>query len=70
MLEEVGLGYEVKRLRLEQMEQKQDWYLRINPNGRIPTIVDRDEGGFRRIRIRRHSHLPRREDGTTAAHGS
>jgi GST-like protein len=46
MLEELGLGYEVKRLRLDQMEQKQDWYLRINPNGRIPAIVDRDEGDF------------------------
>jgi GSH-dependent disulfide-bond oxidoreductase len=46
MLEELGLRYEVKRLRLDQMEQKQDWYLKINPNGRIPTIVDRDEGDF------------------------
>ncbi len=46
MLEELGLGYEVKRLRLDQKEQKQDWYLRINPNGRIPAIVDRDEGDF------------------------
>ena len=46
MLEELGLGYEVKRLRLDQMEQKQRWYLRINPNGRIPAIVDRDEGDF------------------------
>ena len=46
MLEELGLGYEVKRLRLDQMEQKQDWYLKVNPNGRIPAIVDRDEGDF------------------------
>ncbi|MCA1851705.1 MAG: glutathione S-transferase N-terminal domain-containing protein [Beggiatoa sp.] len=46
MLEELGLRYEVRRLRLDQMEQKQDWYLKINPNGRIPAIVDRDEGDF------------------------
>jgi GST-like protein len=46
LLEELGLGYEVKRLQLDKMEQKQDWYLRINPNGRIPAIVDRDEGDF------------------------
>jgi glutathione S-transferase len=44
MLEEVGLPYETKPIRLDQLEQKQDWFLRINPNGRIPAIVDRDEG--------------------------
>jgi glutathione S-transferase len=46
MLEEIGLPYRVKPIRLEMLEQKQDWYLKLNPNGRIPTIVDHDEGGF------------------------
>ena len=46
MLEEIGLPYTVKPIRLEMLEQKQDWYLKLNPNGRIPTIVDRDEGDF------------------------
>jgi GST-like protein len=46
MLEEIGLPYTVKPIRLEKLEQKQEWYLRLNPNGRIPTIVDHDEGGF------------------------
>jgi len=46
MLEEIGLPYTVKPIRLEMLEQKQEWYLKLNPNGRIPTIVDRDEGGF------------------------
>ncbi len=46
MLEEVGLPYTVKALRLDKLEQKQDAFLRINPNGRIPAIVDRDEGDF------------------------
>jgi glutathione S-transferase len=46
MLEEIGLRYTVKPIRLEQLEQKQEWYLKLNPNGRIPTIVDHDEGGF------------------------
>ena len=46
MLEEVGLPYEVKPIRLDREEQKQDWFLKINPNGRIPAIVDRDEGDF------------------------
>jgi glutathione S-transferase len=46
MLEEVGLPYTVKALRLDKLEQKQEAFLRINPNGRIPAIVDRDESDF------------------------
>ncbi len=46
MLEEIGLPYEVKPIALEQLEQKEDWFLRLNPNGRIPVIVDRDENDF------------------------
>jgi GST-like protein len=46
MLEEVGLPYEVRPIRLEENEQKEPWYVRLNPNGRIPTIVDRDNDGF------------------------
>jgi glutathione S-transferase len=46
MLEEIGLAYTVKPIRLEMLEQRQAWYLKLNPNGRIPTIVDHDEGGF------------------------
>ncbi len=46
LLEELGLPYEVKALRLDRLDQKQEDFLRINPNGRIPAIVDRDEGDF------------------------
>ncbi len=45
-LEEMGLPYEVHPIALSKNEQKQDWYLKINPNGRIPTIVDRDADNF------------------------
>jgi GST-like protein len=45
-LEELGLPYRVHALKLSQGEQKQDWYLELNPNGRIPTIVDRDHDDF------------------------
>ena len=45
-LEEIGLPYAVKPVRLDDMEQKQAWFLRLNPNGRIPVIVDRAAGGF------------------------
>lgn len=46
ILEETGLPYELHALKLGELQQKEDWYLKINPNGRIPTIVDRDAGDF------------------------
>jgi GST-like protein len=46
MLEEVGLSYQVRPIALGELEQKQDWFLKINPNGRIPAIVDHDAGDF------------------------
>jgi len=45
-LEELGLPYAVHPIDLGAGEQKQDWYLQINPNGRIPAIIDRGEDGF------------------------
>ncbi len=41
-LEELELPYEVRALDLGKAEQKEPWYLQINPNGRIPAIVDTD----------------------------
>jgi glutathione S-transferase len=46
LLEELGLPYHVKVVRLDKGEQKEPWYLELNPNGRIPTIVDRDADDF------------------------
>jgi len=46
MLEECALDYDVRPLELGNGEQKQDWYLQINPNGRIPAIVDHDNDDF------------------------
>ncbi len=46
MLEECALDYNVQALALGEREQKQDWYLQINPNGRIPAIVDHDNDDF------------------------
>jgi len=43
-LEELALPYETHVVNLGKNEQKQEWFLRINPNGRIPAIVDRDAG--------------------------
>ena len=45
-LEEMGLPYTVRALSLGKLEQKEEWFLRINPNGRIPAIIDHDNGDF------------------------
>jgi GST-like protein len=44
-LEELELPYEVKPLNLSANAQKEEWYLKINPNGRIPAIIDHDCDG-------------------------
>lgn len=45
-LEEMGLAYNCHTLSLSKMEPKEDWFLKINPNGRIPAIIDRDNDDF------------------------
>ena len=44
LLEELELPYTVHPIRLGQGEQKSESFLKINPNGRIPAIVDRANG--------------------------
>jgi len=38
-LEELGMPYNFQSIDFSGLEQKQDWYLKINPNGRIPAIM-------------------------------
>lgn len=45
-LEELELPYEVKVINLMAQEQKKPDYLKVNPNGRIPAIVDHDNDAF------------------------
>ena len=45
-LEELGMDYTVHELRLDRGDQHKEDYLRINPNGRVPAIVDRGNGDF------------------------
>ena len=39
-LEEMRLPYEVRVIDFAANEQKADWYVKLNPNGRIPTLTD------------------------------
>ena len=45
-LEEMGIPYKVKPINLMSGEQKQPEFLAMNPNGRIPVIVDREDDDF------------------------
>ena len=44
MLEETGLPYNAHRIDLKQGEQRQPDFLQLNPSGRIPVLVDHDDG--------------------------
>lgn len=46
LLEELEAEYTLKPISLSDGEQKTPEYLAINPNGRIPTIVDREADNF------------------------
>jgi GST-like protein len=46
LLEELGLPYTVHAIDLSSGAQKEPWFTEINPNGRIPAIVDRGNGDF------------------------
>jgi glutathione S-transferase len=50
-LEEVGVPYEKHRLVLKQGDQKKPEFLAINPNGKVPTLVDGDVTLFESLAI-------------------
>jgi len=45
-LEELELPYTVHPLKLSEHQQKEDWFTKLNPNGKIPVIVDREADDF------------------------
>jgi GST-like protein len=40
LLEEIGLAYEAHRVRFDADDQKTPEFLSLNPNGKIPAIID------------------------------
>ena len=46
VLEELGLSYLTIYLDLYKQESKQPEFLKINPNGRIPALIDHENGDF------------------------
>ena len=46
LLEELAIPYELKPVNLGAAEQKEAWFLALNPNGRIPAIVDTANDDF------------------------
>src|SRR6185437_15950204 len=51
MLEEVGLAYAVHPIDISKGDQFTPAFLAINPNSKIPAIVDRDGPGGRPITV-------------------
>ncbi|KAB5591903.1 Glutathione S-transferase, carboxy-terminal domain containing protein [Ceratobasidium theobromae] len=41
-----GLNYDFQAISFKKNEQKEPWFLKINPNGRIPALVDRSRDSF------------------------
>ncbi|KAH9222380.1 hypothetical protein DL95DRAFT_286563, partial [Leptodontidium sp. 2 PMI_412] len=52
-LEQLGLNYETKHIDISKNTQKEEWYLKINPKGRIPAIIDRTESAEGKRREKR-----------------
>jgi len=46
MLEEIEMPYAVCPISLSRGERKRPEFLKVNPNGRIPVIIDREAGDF------------------------
>lgn len=51
MLEETGLPYRVRAMDLDAREQKEHWFTELNPQGRIPVIVDDDGPEGRQVTV-------------------
>ena len=46
MLEEMGIPYTTTRIDLAKLEQFDEAFTKVNPNAKIPAIIDHANGGF------------------------
>lgn len=44
--EAYGKDYTWQSINISKNTQKEPWFTKLGPNGRIPVIVDHDQGGF------------------------
>lgn len=51
LLEELNLQYENVKVDLAAKEHKADWFMKINPNGKVPALVDGDVTLFESMAI-------------------
>src|SRR5258707_6398801 len=68
MLEEIGLAYQLVPIDTSKGEQHTPAFRAINPNGKVPAIVDTGRAGWQGsagVRFRRYPALSWREDGTS-----
>lgn len=70
LLEEVGVPYELELVDRETNGQKNAEYIRLNPNGRIPTLVDGELVLFEAAAICLHIADRHPDAGLSPAHGS
>ena len=73
LLEECGLEYKITPVNIQKGDQFNKDFLRMNPNHRMPVMVDHKpkDGGApdQRVRVRRHHDVHRREGRQVLAAG-
>ncbi|PVF99687.1 glutathione S-transferase [Serendipita vermifera] len=57
-----GVDYSVEKIDLYKSVQKEPWFIAINPNGRIPALVDNTNKGFKYDKDRKFSFEPGSDD--------
>ena len=71
-LEELELPYNIKLVDVWKGDQFSPEFLKINPNGKVPAIVDHDGPGgkpYTVVRVRGDPALSRRQDRQVPAQG-
>ncbi len=46
VLEEIGCKYELVKVSIDKGEHRTSEYMKLNPNGRVPTLIDGDQAMF------------------------